>query len=130
MERRWSQQPYFKELVLLKRRELGLSPEEMAARMGITAGYLHNLLYDIRAKPSLDAIEGIAKVLGVDAGKLVDNEGAAIEGLEDMGFTLSPTKATALRLLAQSMKDPNITDQQGMLLVDVLKSCLAMLKLK
>lgn len=79
----WPQRPFIQAAVLAYRKAHKLNPEQMAEILDVGPSYLHNLLYDKRVWPSLEAAQKLAEVLGLKLGEVVDDPGASIDGLPE-----------------------------------------------
>jgi len=93
----WPQRDNFKKLVLDYRKEHGLTPEEMAERLGLKPSGLHGLLYDKRTGcPKLETAQNAARVLGVKLSEIVDDPGSDIPGT-------NPESSEMERVMLRSM---------------------------
>jgi len=64
-KRRFSEQP-FGETVEALMNEVGVTYRELAARTGLSAGYLNHLVHGNRPVPSNDVVTTLAESLGVE----------------------------------------------------------------
>ncbi len=64
--RRFSEEPFGATLEALMG-EAGVTYRELAARTGLSAGYLNHLVHGNRPVPSSDVVRTLAEALGVDA---------------------------------------------------------------
>lgn len=64
--RRFSEEPFGTTIESLMT-EVGVTYRELAARTGLSAGYLNHLVHGNRPVPSNGVVETLAKALGVEA---------------------------------------------------------------
>ena len=64
--RRFSEEPFGTTIEALMA-ESGVTYRELAARTGLSAGYLNHLVHGNRPVPSSDVVRTLAEALGVDA---------------------------------------------------------------
>jgi transcriptional regulator with XRE-family HTH domain len=65
-KKRFSEQP-FGETVETLMNDVGVTYRELAARTGLSAGYLNHLVHGNRPVPSNDVVRTLADALGVEA---------------------------------------------------------------
>jgi transcriptional regulator with XRE-family HTH domain len=63
--KRFSEEPFGATIETLMN-ELGVTYRELAARTGLSAGYLNHLVHGNRPVPSTDVVTTLAKALGVE----------------------------------------------------------------
>ncbi|HEY5057791.1 MAG TPA: helix-turn-helix transcriptional regulator [Gaiellaceae bacterium] len=63
--RRFSEEPFGATIEALMA-EAGVTYRELAARTGLSAGYLNHLVHGNRPVPSVDVVTTLAKALGVE----------------------------------------------------------------
>ena len=63
--KRFSEEPFGATIETLMT-ELGVTYRELAARTGLSAGYLNHLVHGNRPVPSTDVVTTLAKALGVE----------------------------------------------------------------
>jgi len=64
--RRFSEEPFGATIEALMA-EVGVTYRELAARTGLSAGYLNHLVHGNRPVPSNDVVQSLAQALGVEA---------------------------------------------------------------
>jgi transcriptional regulator with XRE-family HTH domain len=64
--RRFSEEPFGPTIEALMA-EAGVTYRELAARTGLSAGYLNHLVHGNRPVPSTDVVRTLAEALGVDS---------------------------------------------------------------
>src|SRR3989449_8736874 len=77
--RRFSEEPFGPTIEALMT-EAGATYRELAARTGLSAGYLNHLVHGNRPVPSNDVVRTLAEALGVEAGHFREDRLRGVTG--------------------------------------------------
>lgn len=120
---RWPQQPVFRSLVLEHRKTHALRPEDFAELIGVEPAYLHNMLYDKRVYPSLEALQRAADVLKVPISRLVDDKHGTLPGAEGApADRLSVAKRAAMLRMYQNLERDDVSDDDAMKALEIVEA--------
>lgn len=109
MTQTWPQKNRFRVLLALYQMKNGKSQEKVASELGVSLGYLRNILYRSDKRPSLELLQRACALFGVSVTDFVDDPNAKLAG-QDLSSASAQARFLA-SVIVQDMNAPDLTDE-------------------